>query len=439
MGMPRWVNNAIGAAAIVAVPLAVGGLRGFLSQDPFGYFDDRWAEPFGGKVGSVMRDVRAEVFEKGERKASFVAGQVDIRRDKQFLDLFGLRDGKVYENDVARASFSAERATFNAAEEMMMIFGGANVKSKEFDLSTPEAKLDIRNKRAVMSKGIEGTAFKGSVKAGKLELGFRTGTHRAENVEWRGKPPVQGISQSREVQFRADEVEFTSDPDVVVYRDAEAIDENALMRAKKVTYDSKADVVTLEGDAEYYGAEVIVSAPKVVVYRKQERALANGGVYFLVKPEGEKGIPIEQKQPAQPVLPPGLEQPENVDELRSSKNLRRFPVVVTANAVEYFYKKGGRKAIMTGEPKALQQLRAGSWREVTAPRAEYEEEQEILNLFSSGEGKDVRMKNSAGDDFVAFSVRIGTTSGKETMFGKGIEGVMKVRDDEVPRASGGGG
>ena len=430
------------AAVVVSLPLAVGGLRSFLSRDPFGYFTDKWADPFGGDIGSVMKDVNAVVYEKGVKKASFVADQVDIRRDKQFMDLFGLQDGKVFENNQEQASFSAGRATFNAAEELMMIFGGAQVTSKDFDLKTPDAKLDIKNQRAVMSNGIEGTAFKGSVRAGKLELGLGTGKHRASAVEWRGTPNVEGVPQGREVQFRAEDVEYTSDPNVVVYKNAEAIDEDALMRAKQITYDGAKDIVTLEGGAEYYGAEVIVSAPKVVVHRKQKKATASGpagSVYFLVKPEGEKGIPVVQKSPAQPDLPAGLAQPEDVDELRSSKNLRKYPIVVTASQVDYFYADGSKKAVMTGEPKALQQLRAGAWREVTAPRAEFEEEKDILNLFSAGDGKDVRMRNSAGDDFIALSVRIGTVSGKETLSGKLIEGVMKVRDDEVPRPGGGGG
>jgi lipopolysaccharide export system protein LptA len=323
-----------------------------------------------------------------------------------------------------------------------MIFGGATVESENFALQTPDAKLDIKNKRAVMSNGIEGTAFKGSVKAGTLELGFGTGTHKATAVEWRGAPKIEGIPQARDVQFRAEEVEYTNDPNVVVYKNAEAIDEDALMRAKTITYNGAKDTITLEGGAEYYGAEVIVSAPKVVVQRKQKKATASGppaSVYFLVKPEGQKGVPVVQKMPAQPELPSGLTQPDNLDQLRSAENLRKFPIVVTAAKVDYSYAKGSKKAIMTGEPKAIQQLQGGIWREVTAPRAEFEEEKEILNLFSMGDSKEVRMRNSAGDDFIALSVRMGTTSGKETLSGKGIEGVMKVRDDDVPRAGGGGG
>ena len=292
-----------------------------------------------------------------------------------------------------------------------------------------------------MTNGIEGTAFKGAVKAGKLELGLGTGKHRASAVEWRGSPNIEGVPQGREVQFRAEDVEYTADPNVVVYLQAEAVDEDALMRAKKITYDGAKDVITLEGGAEYYGAEVIVSAPKVVVQRKTKKATASGpagSVYFLVKPEGEKGIPVVEKAPAQPILPPGMQQPDDLEQLRSSENLRKFPIVVTAANVDYFYSKGSKRAVMTGQPNALQQLRAGTWREVTAPRAEFEEEKEILNLFSNGDSKDVRMRNSAGDDFIALSVRMGTTSGKETLSGKGIEGVMKVRDEDVPRPGGGG-
>ncbi|MDQ2985435.1 MAG: hypothetical protein M3R13_01780 [Armatimonadota bacterium] len=440
--MSRSVRIGLALAGIVALPFVYGGVRSFLSRDPFGYFNQQWADPFGGDVGSVMKDVKATVYEKGEKKAAFSVDQVDIRRDKQFMSLLGLHDGKLFDKDEQSASFSANKASYNAAEQFMTIIGAAHIKGKDFDITAPEAKVDIAKKKVVMPKGIKGTIFKGAVKAGKLELGFADGHHRATNVEWRGAPPVQGLSQSREVQFRAADTEFTSDPDVTVFLDAEAIDESALMRAKKITYDRSKDIVTLEGGAEYYGPEAIMSAPKVIVYRKQKKAVASGpagSVYLLVKPESERGIPVMEKQPAQPELPPGLPPQDDLDDLRSAKNLRKYPVVVTAANVEYFYQKGAKKAIMTGEPKALQQLRSGTWREVTAPRAEYEEEKEILNLFSSGEGKDVRMKNSAGDDFIALSVRIGTIPGKETMSGKGIEGVMKVRDDEVPRAGGGGG
>jgi lipopolysaccharide export system protein LptA len=356
------------------------------------------------------------------------------------MSMLGLTDGHFFESGKERASFSAQKANYNAAEQLMMILGAANFRGESFDLKTADAKVDLKNERIVIPNGVTGTALKGQIKTGKLVLGFGTGKHVAQAVEWRGAPPVQGISQSREVQFRAESMEFTSDPDVVIYIDAEAIDDNALMRAKKVTYDSSNDVVTLECGAVYFGPEAILSAPKVIVDRKQKKAVASGAigtVYLLVKPENEKGIP--SKQPAQPNLPPGLVQPSDDDEVRSSKNLRKYPIVVTASNVEYFYSKGAKKAIITGSPKAVQQLRNGLWREVTAPRAEYEEEKELLSLFSSGEGKDVKLKNSAGDDFVAVSVQITTTSGKERMTGKGIEGVMKVREDEVPRTAGGGG
>lgn len=442
--MSRWIKLGAGVLGLLALPFIYGGVRGFLSQDPFGYFDRQWADPFGGEVGSVMKDVRATVYERGQKKAEFGVDQLDIRRDKQYMMLFGLHDGKVFDRGAEQATFDATKASYNAAEELMTILGVAHVKGKDYDLIAPAAKVDIRNKRVVMAEGIKGTLLGGALTADKVELGYGVGKHIATNVEWRGKPPANGIIQSRDLQVRAARTEFTADPNVTIFYDAEAIDENALMRGKKITIDHSKDVITIEGGGEYYGPEAILSAPKVVVYRKQKKAVATGtkgGVYLLVKPEGEKGIPVIDKQPAQPVLPPGLSQPQSdeTDELRSAKSLRKYPVVITASNVEYSYAKGSKKAVITGEPKALQQLRAGSWREVTAPRAEYEEEKEILSLFSVGEGKEVTMKNSAGDDFIGKSVRIGTKPGKETLSGIALEGVMKVREDEVPRTGGGGG
>jgi hypothetical protein len=436
--MNRGSKLLLALVGLAALPVFYGGLRAFLKRDPFGYFNQQWADPFGGNVGSVMKDVDAVIYEDGSKKASFAADQIEVRRDKQFMSLLGLENGKFFEGGKERAGFFAQGAKFNAAEQLMMIVGAANVHGENFDFKTAEAKVDLKNERIVVPNGVIGTAFKGKIKTGKLELGFGTGRHVAEMVEWKGEPPVQGVSQSREVSFRAARMEFTSDPNVVVYYDAEAIDESALMRAKIVTYDGSKELLTLEGGTEYYGPEAIMTAPKIVVNRKLKKAVASGAagtVYLLVKPENEKGIP--SKQPAQPELPPGLSQPDDTDELRSSKNLRKYPIIVTSSNVEYFYTKGSKRAIITGSPKATQQLAGGSWREVIAPRAEYEEEKELLSLFSNGNSKDVRLRNSAGDEFVALSVQIVTTSGKERMSGKGIEGVMKVRDQEIPRSGGG--
>src|SRR6185436_7978450 len=106
----------------------------------------------------------------------------------------------------------------------------------------------------------------------------------------------------------------------------------------------------------------------------------------------------------------------------SGKTLRKYPVVITCTKVEYFYAKGKKRAIMTGSPKARQELRAGSWREITAPTAIYEEEKELLTLKSGEGGRDVRLKNSAGDDLVAESLAISTVEGKERMTGVKVEG-----------------
>ncbi len=101
--------------------------------------------------------------------------------------------------------------------------------------------------------------------------------------------------------------------------------------------------------------------------------------------------------------------------------------------------------MITGSPKAHQDLASGAWREVTAPMAVYEEEKEILTLLSVNQGKDVRMKNSNGDDFLAETVIISTVQGKEKVTASHLEGSMTVKEEQTepppsgaPKRTGGG-
>ena len=58
--MSRWIKIGLWMATVISLPLAFGGLRAFLSRDPFGYFNDKWADPFGGNIGSVMKEMRGQ-------------------------------------------------------------------------------------------------------------------------------------------------------------------------------------------------------------------------------------------------------------------------------------------------------------------------------------------------------------------------------------------
>jgi len=433
------------ALAVVVLPLLYTAARKFASKDLFGRHGANWTDPFGKNIGSVMDDVDIKVYNGSDKLVSLHADKIEVRRDKVFMDLLNVSDGKIYEKGKPTAFFAAMNAEYDMSNERLVVDRGASLKSTTYDLNAPNLHLDVKTKTVEAKKGIKGTFEGGKLAADFLKLNFGGRTSSAKNVSWKGAAKLPTTQQVRDLQIRSREVEYTADPDIQVYHDAEASDRDSLMRTKKLTWNRDTDTITMEGACEYYGPEAILVAPKVVVFRKEKRAVATGDVRLLVKPERQKGVvPPSAVPPAQPVLPEGLRQPpvqgprEIDEELRSGKTARKYPVVVTCEKVEYTYAKGRKQAIITGSPRARQQMRAGSWREITGPKAIYEEEKEILTILSTDGGRDVRMKNSAGDDLMAQKLVISTTEGKEKMTGTLIEGVMKVRDDELDREGGGG-
>lgn len=427
---------------VIAVPLLYAGVKKLASFDPFSKFTGKWSDPFGNNIGSVMDNVDIGVYEKGLPVVTFRTNRLTIRRDKQFLQLQSVSNGKIYEKGKPTANFYAGLASYDRAKEQVNVSRGATLAAADYTLQTAALVLDRGTKTIKAESGVSGTYKNGTLSAATFRLDFGGRKASATNIVWKGKVRFQNKTQdTRDVQIRSPRFEQTSES-VYVYYDAEASDRDSIMRAKKITWDQKDDVITLEGSCEYYGPDAIISAPKVVVYHKEKRAVATGEVRMFVKPQKQKGVlAAEPIPPAQPVLPPGMKQPlgaedtlkkqqqEIDDELRSGKSFRKYPVIVTCNKIEYTYSKGNKKAIISGSPRARQQLRAGSWRELTAPKAIYEEEKELLTLLSEVGGRDVKMTNSAGDSFTAEKLEISTVEGQERLSGTRLEGVIKVKEE----------
>lgn len=436
--MRNWKGGFGLLAAVVLLPVLFAGAKWLASFDPFARFSGDYANPFGRNIGSYMENVSVSVLSGKGKVASFDAKRLLIRRDKQFMQLELISNGAIYDKGKKAADFKAALASYDARQELIQIAGGADVSSKEFTFTTPALAINKKRSTLFADSGITGKYRSGDIQAKTLLMDFDGGRTVATEVSWKGPVEVQQ-KNTRNVQFRARKFEQFTNPDRTVYTDAEATDQDAMMRAKTITYDHENEVITMEGDCEYFGPDAIISAPKVVVYRSQKKVLASGAVRMFVKPEKQKGVlSAEPLPPAEPVLPPGLKQPpaaasqqqEDIErELRSGKNARKYPVVVTCTKLEYTYAKGNKKAVLTGSPKARQEMRAGSWREIAAPTVIYEEEKELLTLLSGAGGRDVKMTNSAGDHYTAEQIVISTTEGNERLSGTRIEGVMKVRDE----------
>lgn len=423
------------------------GIRNLARINPFARFEGAYSNPLGQGIGSMMRNVDVAVWDKGRLVVQFSAAQIDARKDQQFLRLALLRDGKVYDKGEQRASFTAGLATYESSTGVFEVAGAPKVWDDKVSIQAPRLTIDRNREEVRAASGVTGTYGGGTFRAANVFFTYRDKRLEAEDVEWSGplEVPVQGSATGKtDVTIRGDKLEILSNPDRTIYYDAEMAGKEFLVRATKITREMDTDIIVAEGDVEYHGPDAVFQAPKVTIYNKEKRAIATGAVRLLIKPEKDQGkVTPAELPPAQPELPAALKQGEGAvdpakeaqrqsdEEVRSAKNLRYYPVMVTCSKIEYFYRKGSRKAIVTGSPKARQELKAGTWREITAHRAVYEEEADLLTLFSEGDGQGVRMTNSAGDDLVAETITVSTVEGSERLTGTRISGVMKVSEEDI--------
>lgn len=427
----------------LATPAFLAGVRYLLSIDPFARYSAAYANPLGAGIGSIITDANVNVFEGKEKVLSFDVAKIEIHRNQRYFHLENVHNGAVWDKGKAKAKFRAGEAIYDARREFIEVLGSPKVVFEEGELSASIVEILRQEKRLVASEGIDGTYKKGEVKAASLTYDWESRHGVIERFLWKGPIELQQEKtvKRRQILVRGERFESFSNPDRVIYYNAEAIDQDSLLRARKITHDRENDIIVAEGECEYHSPDAFMLAPKVTIYNKEKRAVITGDVRLTIKPEKEKGrLPSSALQPAKPDLPPGVkpteklseeEQKKTEEELRSGRTIRKYPIVITCRNIEYFYQKGTKRAIITGSPVARQELRNNAWREITGPRAIYEEEKEILTLMSTPGLREVVMKNSLGDEFHVETLVISTKEGDERITGYGAEGSLRVREEEL--------
>jgi hypothetical protein len=168
---------------------------------------------------------------------------------------------------------------------------------------------------------------------------------------------------------------------------------------------------------------------------------------MYVKPKAQQDNPpkVETMPEYKPVTPSQVvathttkpldkdEQKAKEDEIRSSKNLREYPLVLVSQQIEYWYAKGSRHAVVTGSPQARQTLLNNEWRHVWSNQALYDGEKETLKLLSSPGKHDALMKNSLGDDMSALNILVSTNEDDDYFEGTQMEGNLYSNDDEISK------
>lgn len=436
--------------ALVAGSIAVVGyVRWAVKIDPFKQYrpgENQAAQ----QVGVRLEDVKLWHWRNGKLALACDVGRVDVRRDRQHLEFFEVKNG-VYYGDKENFHFAGPSANYNAGFQMFQVNSGARVWNKDLDLRSEGMTYRQKIGRLNTQGEVTGRLFDGQVKAMNLVYWPNEKTFEAGPISWEGKlkgsaiQEVTGQEQSKPWKFNTEHMK--REGDIEVWTNGTATDGEVIVKAPKFERNVKNDVLTATGGVQYFSKKANLICDQAVIYRREKRAVLTGNVSMLVKPEDQEKLEVVEIQPFRPAVPDEIaasrpkppsgaseaEKKQN-EELRSSKTARKYPVSINAEKIEYWYKRGERRATVTGSPQARQDFPNGRWRHMWTNKAYYDAEKETLKLVSSEGKKDTRVITSIGDDLIARTFLTSTKeNGQDQYEGEGIEGVVISEDDDLNR------
>ncbi len=445
----RRIGGLLAWGAVGVLVAGVGAwTRHLLSLDPFARFrpDAGAAEAL---VAIRMDDVELSFFEGPDRIGGARVDRLDIRQDRQATDLFYVREG-FYQGEGGRYSFEATRAAYNNITGRLSVPSGARIRGEDMDLVVAAFEADTRTGRLHVPGAVRGELFGGSVQAASLTYSPQDGSFKIGPATWVGLASLSLTDEPKPKKqskwtFKTSGATRSS-TGVEVWLDAEATDGEVIVKAPRIERDTKSDVITASGGVRYFSKKANLVCERAVVYRKERRAVLTGKVQMILKPEDRQELKEEEIPPFQPEVPeeiaknrppapPGQDQ-EADDEVRSTKSARKYPVVVLAERIEYWYGEGERRAVIEGRPQARQELAQGRWRYGWCDRAFYDGERETLRLVSSPGKKDTRIKTSLGDDLAADWFEFSTRENDDQWSAQGLQGDVYAEEDEVPTLPG---
>jgi lipopolysaccharide export system protein LptA len=450
--MSKWIvlQRVLWVALAVAGSVGVVGyLRWAMRIDPFARFRPTdGSGPNAMQVAVQLRDVRLWNWDEGKLVLSCDMGRVDIHRDRQHLDFYNVSDG-VYRGDKSSFHFSGPKAIYNAGLQLFEVNKGARVWNKDIDLKAESLKYRQQLGRLTTEGAVTGRVFDGEASAMAVSYYPETKLFEAGPISWEGHLPDSfrqeaGTDTSKPWQIKA--AHGKHEGDTQTYDIAEATDGEIIVKAPKLERNVKTDVLTCTGRVEYYSKKANLICDKAVIYRKEKRAVLTGNVTMLIKPEDQEKLEVVEIQPFRPEVPDDVaatrpkapggqrtdEQKKQEDEVRSNKNTRKYPISMRAERIEYWYKKGDRHAIVTGDPQARQEFPNARWRKMWTNKAYYDGEKETLKLVSSENKKDTRVITSVGDDLVAKTFETSTKDdGEDHWSGDEVEGTVISNDEDL--------
>ena len=457
-------TNRIKLRNLLLLALAGAGVYGafsvtrqILRADPLKPFKEEDKDALPSNVAVFMKDTDFTRVEPNQPAAKCFVGEMRIAQNRQMYDFVGVSKGRLTWKN-ALYEFSAARGTWNGYAKQLQLDGEVKLKGAKFDLASQELSYDEANKSLRVPRPVTGKLYGGELKVANFVYNMDKEEYSTGAGEWKGvlanfpQGEVPTADVKRVWEFKYDTYGRKDGFDV--FTDARATDGEVIIIAKNIKREVKTDVLTATGEVKYFGKKANMIADKIVVYRKEKRALVTGHVTMLVKPKSQENDKLVEGSlpPMLPAIPDSISknrppapkdtetQKKREDTIRSGSNLRDYPLTITADKIEYWYKKGERRAKINGNPQARQELPEGEWRYVWADSAFYDDEKEKLDLNSAPGKKQVIMKNSLGDEQFAFSGWIITKEDvDEFEFRTGNGKLSTTDDDDIPPTKSGGG
>jgi lipopolysaccharide export system protein LptA len=327
-----------------------------------------------------------------------------------------------------------------------------HIKDKNVDLKVPQFAFRSDTGDVHIPGGVNGKVSGGIANARGIEYNVNSGIMKAAHVRWEGKLAfdLQDGDQNASRVWSLEGDNSKQVGDIQMCDNGIATDQNIAVLADHLERNKKTEILTATGHVRYFSSKTNMLCEKAVIERKIKKATLTGNVQMLLKAkEKQDTVSIEEGiPPYRPVVPEEIaknrpkadasgqteEQKKLDEEIRSGKNARDYPTMCYADQVVYWYKKGERHAVITGNPQARQEFRENGWRQAWTNTAYYDGEKETLKLVSTDGKFDTRMLNSIGDDFVTDWVTFSTKEGDEDYEGGHMKGNFADYSEEVPPA-----
>jgi lipopolysaccharide export system protein LptA len=442
------LNIAGGLAVGLAGPTAYHAAIAFVTSDPFLGLQAQANKSMAETIEMRMDAVELRDYNGANLVSSAYARRVDVQKNAQVAVLYDVKNG-IYNTKEGPIHYSATTANWNFQTKQVVVSNHVTVKNKDLDVSANGLIFDDMSGSLKIIGDVSGTAYKGAIQASMLTYNTKTGAGSAGPVEWKGAVELGAQGEKDDApkkwDFKCSQLKaLGSKSNTYLYENCTASDDELIIKAPLVQNNTKTDVLTASGGVEYYSGKADIKADRCTVYRKEKRAVLTGHVFMYVKPKAQENDPpkIETMPEFKPLTPSQViathdtkplskdEQKEKEDEIRSSKNLRDFPLVVVSEKTEYWYGKGARHAIITGQPQGRQTLKDNEWRHVWAYSALYDGEKETLTLLSSAKSHDAMMKNSLGEEMTALDILTSTKEDDDEVEGHEVQGHIYSSDEK---------